>query len=328
MNEEKRIIAHTGLEQTAQVTVSQAVETFLRLEMLGKSLQTRHWYRDRLVHLVEFLGPDRPLSSMMEMDLEEWIAHLSTRTARYGGNSLRPEEAGGLSAYTLQGYVTAARRLARWMLKKKLAEVDLSEGLPRFKLPRTGRKGISEADVEAILEAARASPRDFAIVHFLYATGGRLGGVAKLTLSDLSLEAEDPWLSQRVSVREKGEKERTVFLDAEAQAALRAWLAERPHTLDDHVFVGRRPGKAWKGLAESGVYWVVMRLAKKGGVKGPCSPHQWRHAFGRRMAQRRMNLGTLSQVMGHSSSKVTVDHYGQFAVDELQFAYNRANADE
>lgn len=313
---------------SAQPTIGQAVETFLRLEMMGKSPQTRHWYRDRLIHLVDFLGEGRALSTVMEMDLEEWIAALASRTAKYGGNSLRPQEKGGLSAYTLQGYVTAARRFALWLLKKKLAEVDLSEGLPRFKVPKVGKKGISEPDVDAILETAKENPRDFAIVHFLYATGGRLGGIARLVLSDLSLEADEPKLRQRVSVREKGEKERTVFLDEEAQAALAAWLAERPECKDEHVFVGRKQGEDWKGLKEAGVYHVVRRLAAKAGVEGPSSPHQWRHAFGRRMAQKRMNLGTLSQVMGHTSSKVTVDHYGQFAVDELQFAYNRAVQDD
>lgn len=303
-----------------QVTIGQAVETFLRLELVGKADQTRHWYRDRLVHLVDFLGESRALSTVMEIDLEEWIAALASRTERYGGKSLRPGEKGGLSAYTLQGYVTAARRFARWLVKKRLAEVDLSEGLPRFKTPKVGKKGIRQADVEAIFAAAGDNPRDLAIVHFLYASGGRLGGMAKLLLADLRLESPDPKLRQRVSVREKGEKERTVFLDEAAQAALKAWLLVRPACADEYVFVSRKG----KRLKEAGLYWAVKRLAKRAGVTGPCSPHQWRHAFGRRMAERRMNLGTLSQVMGHTSSKVTVDHYGQFAVDDLQNAYNRA----
>jgi integrase/recombinase XerD len=307
-----------------QVTVAHALETFLRLEMVGLAAQTRHWYSDRLIHLVEFLGENRALSTVMEMDLEEFIASLSSRSARYGGNSLRPKEDGALSPYTLQGYVTAARRFARWLLKKGMVEADLSEGLPRFKTPKVGKKGVEDADVDRIFDAAKDNPRDLAIVHFLYATGGRLGGVARLVLRDLNLDAADIRLRQRVSVREKGEKERTVFLSEEAQAALQGWLAVRPESEDKHVFLGRD----LSGLKEAGVYWVVRRLAKKAGVTGPCSPHQWRHAFGRRMAQRRMNLGTLSQVMGHTSSKVTVDHYGQFAVDELQFAYNRAVMDK
>jgi site-specific recombinase XerD len=309
-----------------EVQLGQAVQAFLRLEMVGKSPQTRHWYADRLERMAEALGAERSLASVMEIDLEDWLASLAGRRERYGQSSTRPKEDGGLSPYTLNGYITAVRRWAKWLLKRGVATADLSANLCKVRLPKVGKKGVSDRDAQGILEAARSSPRDYAIVHFLLATGGRLGGVAHLTLGDLALDSPDPLLRQRATVREKGSKERTVFLGSEAQAALSAWLKVRPACRCQRVFLQAKRDKTgeYRGLRENGIYAAIKRLAVKAGVQGPASPHQFRHMFGRKMAESGMNLGLLSQVMGHTSPQVTVMHYGQFAVEDLQSAYNRA----
>lgn len=308
-----------------EATLGQAVDTFLRLEMVGKSEQTRHWYADRLDNLVSFMG-ERSISSLMEVDFASWLAELASRTTRYGGKSSRPAEEGGLSPYTLNGYITAARRFARWLFKRGLTPVDLSANLSKVRLPKIGKRGVSDADARAIVEVARASARDYAIVQFLIDTGGRLGGAARLELEDLQLDSPDPLLRQRATVREKGAKARIVFLGEEAQKALAAWLEIRPASDSRRVFLKARRDRYghYQPLQESGIYTIIKRLAKMAGVKGPVSPHQFRHMFGRRMAENGMSLGMLSQVMGHTSPQVTVAHYGQFAVDELQAAYNRA----
>lgn len=314
---------------TIQVTLTQALETFIHLELMGKSNQTIHWYRDRLSAMVQSLGPDRPLVSIMEIDLLEWLSWLMTRQTLYGGSSSRPQETAHLSPYTIQGYVKAARRFFKWLVKKKLIEANPAADLPIPKLPKTSRKGIPEKDLQGILASARNNPRDYAILQFFRATGGRLGGVVSLCLTDLDLDASDEKLRRRVMVREKGEKERPVFLTPTALEALRAWLAVRPECDDPHVFLGHSNGQPWHGLKDRGVYEIVRKYALKSGAKkGSWSPHQWRHRFARNLLQRGLGLAQVSQIMGHSTVKVTVDFYGQFAVDQLQDGYDEFMLDE
>ena len=132
----------------------------------------------------------------------------------------------------------------------------------------------------------------------------------------------------RVTVREKGEKERTVFLTKAALAALEEWMFNRPECDAENVFIGTSPGQPWHALKDASIYGVMRKYAKKAKVKGPWSPHQWRHRFARKLLQEGLDLARLSQIMGHSNSQITVEYYGQFVVDQLQQGYDQFMPDE
>ena len=167
-----------------------------------------------------------------------------------------------------------------------------------------------------LLEATASNSRDYAILRFIESTGCRRGGVADLRLSDLSLDAEEPFC-RRVIVREKGEKERTVFMSSEALEAMENWLGER-NSQSDFVFTNSRYPD--QGLVPYSVSEIITRYKRQTGITGKVSPHQWRHRLGRKLTQAGMPLGLVSQTLGHASVVVTNDFYGIFAVDELQNA--------
>ena len=330
----------TGLRAGLHIpTLRQALETFVRLELRvrERSPLTVRWYRERLETMIEHLG-NRPPGEVMDVDLLDWLAALHERRQCYGGGSSRPVEKRPLSIYTLQGYVRAARRFWRWLAKKHFIEANPAEELPMPPKPKVGKRGISDADQGAILAAARPLEglsereelmmvRDFAVLSFLAVTGCRLGGLAHLRLGDLRLDDPDPRIQRRAYVIEKGKKGRYVFLDQEAVETLRSWLAVRPECADNHVFIGCANGEtSWHALREGGLYQMVKRYAIKAGVAGTpealWSPHQWRHRFGRHWLERGGDLSRLSQLMGHSTSQITSEYYGQFEVDALQEGYD------
>ncbi len=303
------------------VTLGAALETFLADELSGKAPRTREWYSSMLLPFVETLGADRALVSVLEVDLKSWYQAMEARRQRYSGSS-RPTTEGELSAYSLHGFVRAARRWCRWMLREGLAQADLSAHLKTPRLPKSTRWGISDKDAEAILAVARADPRDYAIFRFVEASGCRLGGVAHLMLWDLSTEADSP-LDRRCVVREKGEKERVVFLTGDALAALKSWLSLRPAVADEHVFLGQHLGRPWSALTEHGVYEIFRRRARQAGVKRNWSPHQWRHRLARKLIEQGMPLSAVAQILGHESEAITARFYGQLAVGTLQEMYDR-----
>jgi len=321
---EKNIETHQVLSGAQEITLSQAVETFLRLELQGKSPRTIHWYRDRLDKLLKYLGKDRLIVSIMDVDLIEFMAMLGEKTSRYGGNSSRPERAGGLSPFTIHGYIRTMRRFFRWLHKRDIIPANPALDLPVVKRPKIGKRGISDVDLDKMLELAKGHTRNYAILRFMADSGCRLGGVVALKRSDLNLSAKNPRLRRRAIVREKGDKDRSVFLTEETIKSLEAWLAERPEIPGmDEVFLASSPGQPPHPFKDSGIYHLVTRYAKLAGVTGPSSPHQFRHRFGRSMIQKGMSLAVVSQIMGHSSVQVTVEHYGQFAVDQLQDEYDK-----
>lgn len=308
----------------AQATLRQAVDGFLQVELVNKSEQTKRWYAARLWAMVDAIGGERPLGDVLEVDLIGYQVNLANREQLYGEHGTRKKIKGKkLSKFSLHGHVRAIRRFFKWLHVRGVLAADLASNLELPSLPKQGRKGISEINLRAIVEASKDNIRDHAIILFLESTAARRGGVAELRLDDLSLGEVDDRLRRRASVREKGEKERTVILSPAALGALDAWMAMRPHVDDDHVFLGKSVGEPWHALTPRGISEIIRRYKKKLGLTGPCSPHQFRHRWARHRLQMGMELGQVSQILGHADVKVTIDFYGQFGVDQLQDAYDK-----
>ena len=270
---------------------------------------TRSWYSRRLGALVEFVG-DVEIEELTISDLRRWRASLIERDARWTDHPTRPEEEGGLSPWTVRGYIRAVRAFCNWLVHEGLLVSSPAARLRLPPKPPNPPKAVRPQDVVAMLEVADA--RDRAIVCVLAATGCRVGGLCDLRLSDLDLNHQPA----RAMVREKGrggKKSRLVFFGPQTVDALRSWLAIRPEMGgDDHIFLGQRGP-----LTEGGIYQVLRRLAKKAGVEGRFNPHAFRHAFARGALENGADLGTVSQLLGHSSVQVTDEFYGRWSADEL-----------
>jgi site-specific recombinase XerD len=291
----------------SQVSLGLALEAFIQAELSHRSTQTAQWYRQRLGRMVSDLGEYRPVADILEGDVLAYFSGLN----------------GGLSAFTVHGHGRAIKRFWRWLYRRGVLAVDLSGMVRLPTLPRQGRKGISDANLAAILDAARQNARDYALLCFIESTACRRAGAADLRLDDLNLLNGDERIQRRATVREKGMKSRTVAMDQRAVGAMREWLGVRPVCEDDHVFIGRKPGEDWRALTPAGVSAVIARYKRRLGLRGPCSPHQWRHRWARDRIHRGMSLGEASRLLGHENIKVTNDFYGQFDFDTLQEVADR-----
>jgi site-specific recombinase XerD len=297
------LIETTQTVQVHQVTVWNAIQSFSRIALSGKSPQTKKWYAYRLDLMARHLGETRPLGDVFEIDLIQYREMLEKRK---------------ISPDTLHGYIRAVRRLFRWLHKRGIISADITTEFNLPKLPRRGKKGISEEHAALILaEAKRHSPRDYAMISFFESTNARRGGVASLQISALNLSANEP-LRRRVQVIEKGNKERTLIMSDETMTALNAWLKIRK-SRSQYVFVS----EGGKPLDVNSISEIIDRYKKRLHIKAPCSPHQWRHRWFRRMISNGMPLAQAAQLGGHENTSVTYQFYGQFEIEQLQTAYDR-----
>ncbi|MBI5297973.1 MAG: tyrosine-type recombinase/integrase [Chloroflexi bacterium] len=291
------------LTDVQQTTVMHAISSFLRIALQGKSQETKTWYQARLRLVAQVLGETRPLADVLEIDLIKLREHWESQK---------------LSPHTLHGYIRAVRRLFKWLYRRGFIVVDLSADIELPRLPKGGRKGITDEHAVLILEEAkRNSPRDYAMLLIFASANARRGGVADLKLTDLSLDQPEP-LCRQIRVIEKGNKERTIIIDDQTIAALHAWLAVRPDG-SEYVFVKADGEK----LKVNSVSEVLDRYKQRLGITGHCSPHQWRHRWFRRMLSNGMPLAQAAQLGGHENVNVTYQYYGQFAIKELQSAYDK-----
>lgn len=291
-----------ALTVISHVTVMHAITSFQKIALQGKSPETRKWYESRLRLIAQVLGETRPLVDILEVDLINLREHWEKKN---------------LSPHTLHGYIRALRKLFKWLHRRGMITMDLAAEIPLPRPPRGGRKGISDHHAALILEEARKhSLRDYAMLLFFASSNARRGGVSNLRLADLALDMPEP-LRRRVRVLEKGNKERTVIIDNATAAAIEAWLHMRPRG-SGYVFTKADGQK----LSPNAISEVIDRYKHKLGITGRCSPHQWRHRWFRHMISNGMPLSQAAQLGGHESVNVTFQFYGQFAIDELQAAYD------
>jgi site-specific recombinase XerD len=290
--------------------LSEAIDTLcIATRANGRSSRTVQSYREKLRHLVAFLG-DVDVEGITVHDLRRWVADMRNRSTIYGDHPTRQKQARELSPFTINTRVKAMRRLFHWLKIEGLLEADPSERIDARRPKRKAPKGISEADIVALLAACGDDPtgrRDRAAILFLLDSGCRAGGLCGLRADELDLEGG------MARVCEKGQKERHVMFTQSTRRALAAWLEVKPK--GEHVFM-RLKGKG--ALTPNGLWQALNRRAKQAGVEGPVSIHDFRHTFARQYLLDGGDLGTLAQILGHSDVRITVEYYSIYTVGELK----------
>ena len=285
---------------------SEAVEYFC-ISMTGvKAKSTIKWYRNYLSPITDFLG-DPEIESVDLFALERYRASLDRKSKAIG------RENKNVSVYTIHASVRAQKRFFNWLYRRRIIEKNPSDFLEKPKLPTQPRKGIQPQAAEKMLIASKTNARDYAILLFFRDTGCRAGGIYNLLTDNLDI------LHNKAIIREKGDKDRTVFFTSETALALTMYSAIRQNPNEEEKFFLNE--QFHTPLTYFGVYQIFRRLAKQTKIKAKFSPHQWRHAAARSWLMAGMNIKAVSQLLGHTSEKVTADIYGTLSEQELYRLY-------
>lgn len=299
--------------------LSDAVEVYVQSRHGLVSAKTETNYRHSLAVLLAFLH-DPEVETVTLDHLRAFRSDLFDRRERYASGSPRPRKSGGLSVWSIATHIRIARLLFRWLqVEGHLA----TNPAARLQIPDVGNeppKGIAEGDLVKMFDAAKSSPRDYALLLFLADTGCRIGGVVGLTLSDLDLD------ERCALVREKGKhgrkRVRAVFFNSPTAEALDVWLQARAAlpgaSRTDRVFIGHKGP-----LTANGVYQMVERVGEMAGVEGRCNPHSFRHGLARALLERGLDMGRVSRILGHTDVRITARFYGVFSQKELAEAHAR-----
>ena len=71
-------------------------------------------------------------------------------------------------------------------------------------------------------------------------------------------------------------------------------------------------------MTGSTVIQMLRRMGKRAGVSGRVNPHAFRHAFAREFMLNGGDIGTVSQILGHTQIAVTKQFYAVFSTEELK----------
>ena len=255
----------------------------------GLSALTLAAYRRDLNALALWLHTQNTsLSSAVEADLQAYFAHRHMDTKATSANRR----------------MTVFRRFYRWALRDNRLLVDPTLKLLSAKQPQRLPKSLSEAQVEALLNAPDTDTalglRDRAMLELLYASGLRVSELVNLPL--LSLNMREGVLR----ITGKGDKERLVPFGEEAGDWLQRYLDTARNELlakknSPAVFVTQR------GVAMSRVmFWMLMKkYALLADIHVPLSPHTLRHAFATHLLNHGADLRAVQMLLGHADISTT-----------------------
>ncbi len=165
--------------------------------------------------------------------------------------------------------------------------IDLGHHLPR---------NLHESDIEKLFQAMRHHLRDRTIFTLMLHTGLRVGEMVHLGLGDVFFsEPRTPHLR----LKGKGDRERMVYLSASAAQLLAEYLASRPATSGEHLFLNRRG----KPITITGIQLQLAKYCHAAGIWMTC--HQLRHTFACRMIAAGVPVTSLQKILGHGSLRTT-----------------------
>jgi integrase/recombinase XerD len=200
--------------------------------------------------------------------------------------------------------LTVFKRFFRWALREKLTDADPTLKLRNAKQPLRVPKSLSQAQVEALLEAPDVDKplglRDRAMLELLYACGLRVSELVTLKTVQVGL-AEGC-----LRVTGKGRKERLVPFGEEARAWIERYLREaRAEILagqsSDALFVTSRGGAMTRQM-----FWKLIKAhAQRAGIDAPLSPHTLRHAFATHLLNHGADLRAVQMLLGHADISTT-----------------------
>ncbi|MDH4562008.1 site-specific tyrosine recombinase XerD [Pseudomonas sp. BN411] len=282
------------------------IDRFLDALWLEKGLSehTRSAYRSDLAHFNGWLDERGMVLDKAGRDLI--LDHLAWRLEQ------------GYKARSTARFLSGLRGFYRFLLRENLI---LEDPTLQVDLPQLGRplpKSLSEADVEALLEAPDLEDpigmRDRAMLEVLYACGLRVTELVSLTLEQVNLR------QGVLKVFGKGSKERLVPLGEEAIAWIERYQREaRPFLLDGKPSDVLFPSLRGEQMTRQTFWHRIKHQAQVAGISKSLSPHTLRHAFATHLLNHGADLRVVQMLLGHSDLSTTqiYTHIARARLQEL-----------
>jgi integrase/recombinase XerC len=191
--------------------------------------------------------------------------------------------------------MSAIREYFRFLEGLGLIAKSPTTGVETPRRERNTRQFLRSDEYTKMLSLAGANPRDYAILQVFLQTGIRVSELASLRMQDIDL------LKPALTVRGKGKVSREIALEKKGLQALKSYLAVRPDSLSERLFLN------YKGepISERGIRKLVVKYTKAAGITKQVSCHTLRHTFATYKAEKGVSPFQLQQWLGHANLNTT-----------------------
>lgn len=269
----------------------------------GLSANTLASYQSDLRHCARWLQASKA-AGLLQARRDQLLAYLADGVEK------------GVQPRTSARRLSTFRQFFQWALRENLLGIDPTAQIEAPRLGRPLPKSLSEAEVDALLEAPDTGTpeglRDRAMLEVLYATGLRVSELVGLQPDQISLT------QGLVRVIGKGGKERLVPLGDEAVSWVGRFMSgARADLLGGQPCVALFPTRRRSGMTRQAFWYRIKKHAQVAGIRQALSPHTVRHAFATHLVNHGADLRVVQLLLGHSSLSTT-QIYTHVARERLQ----------
>jgi integrase/recombinase XerD len=290
------------------------IERFIEgLKAKGYSAKSLKGYRERLLSLSRHLE-GKSVSRLQDVTLETLELYRLELVDR------------GLSAWTIDAYLRAAKGLFAQMERQGVVFMNPAEGLHLQKVKGRMQRIPSIEDMDKLLSMPDVSTsiglRDRAMLETAYSTACRLSELAHLKLDDVNLAAASIIIRQG-----KGAKDRVAPLGRHAVKWLGFYLEKaRPALLCDkedqrHLWLNANG----IGLSAEGVHWLFKHHSEDAKISPCVTIHSVRRLVATSMLQNGAHPAMIAEMLGHATLK-TLGAYLRVTLKDLKDMQSKVEA--
>lgn len=263
----------------------------------GLSEKTLYNYK---LHLERFASiVVKPLSIITTNDIRVYLAMLSRSR--------------DLKQTTLATEISVLKSFFGWLFNEEIIQKNPMTRIKQPKKEKRLRKSLTQEELELLRDSCQTI-RQRALLEFLFSTGCRLSELVNVNIEDIK------WDRGELNVVGKGNKERTVYLNAKAKLYLKKYLEERKNIKNSALFVcSKRP---FNRLGQRSVEREISKIAKRASIDKSVFPHLIRHTTATLALKSGMSLTSIQHLLGHEEPSTT-QIYAETSLEDVKHEYNK-----
>ena len=210
----------------------------------------------------------------------------------------RYQQERGCSNRSLDKYRQYLASFFGWAADEGYIQQNPMRTIPAIKYEKKPRENLTQLELEYLRQSCQ-TPRERAIIEFLYSTGCRVSELSGVKLSDID------WNARTVHLFGKGSKHRTNYINAKCEVSLKAWLKTR-NDESEYLFVTVR--KPYRQLKKDAVEKIVRNISRRSldEMQKHVTPHVLRHTTATIALQNGMPIADISKLLGHEKIDTTM----------------------
>lgn len=317
-----------------KISIQNAIADYLQFcSYKNLATKTLKSYSQTLYLFATWLEEEKQITTVNQLDkqvVEEYITSTKERgkytyvTSEEGaikaGLYNRPDNGKEISISTLNNYLRNIKAFASYLDDEEILINNIHK-CKFLKQKRKPKEQLTDEEYKRLIRCLDKSKyhefRDYVIINLIFDTGMRLSETLHLTINDISLSQKTILIPADIS---KNKKDRAVFFSSQMASLLQRWLKYKDvFTETDIIFPTQR---TCTYLSDSNFERNFRIYLKRAKINKNITPHSLRNNFGRRFLLNGGSIFILSKILGHSSVKVTEQHYLDLLNEDIKSKYS------